>query len=178
MGIDSIPAEWETSITSPVILYWRGLEHLAREWERTKSFASAETDIDALLEYLFWRKNLVIWACCAIEAFANEVGVSWLGESFYKQNLERLGICEKVAILYALKYGKRLAEADETLRAVRTLFDFRNRLVHPKTRNVREADDSTDEMRTNLDRVSPEELRKVFWRVSGLFEPKGIGETT
>jgi hypothetical protein len=60
MNTDSIPADWEFPIASPFIIYWRGLDHLAHQWERTKSLASVETDIDALHEYLFWRKNLSI----------------------------------------------------------------------------------------------------------------------
>jgi hypothetical protein len=106
----------------------------------------------------------------------NEEGVAWLGESFYKENLERLGICQKIAVLHALKYAKRLPESNKVIKEVRSLFDFRNRLVHPKTRSVRKDRDSTDKMRANLDRVSPDELRKVLRRVAGLLEPEGVGE--
>jgi len=87
-----------------------------------------------------------------------------------------LGICQKITILYALKYSKRLPESNDSLKEVRSLFDFRNRLVHPKTRSAKQNHDSADRMRADLDLVSPNELQKVFWRVTGLFEPDGIGE--
>jgi hypothetical protein len=166
----SIPWEWDSPIASPTIIYWRGLDHLALHWTRTQSLAADEHNIESLHEYLFWRKNLVIWACCAVESFVNEEGVAWLGEAFFRANLERLGICQKIAVLYALKYDRRLTESDEALNEVNKLFQLRNRLVHPKTRKVRQDRETEETLRTDLDNVSPDSLRRVFWRVTALFE--------
>jgi hypothetical protein len=171
--MDSIPADWEGPIATPEFFYRRGLDHLAVQWERTKPLASSEPGTEGLHEYLFWRKNLVIWASCAVEAFVNAEGVDLLGEPFYGQNLEMSRICQKIAVLYALKYGRRLPESNAVLKAVRALFEFRNRLVHPKTRVVRAAGGAKDDMRTKLDEVSPKALRRVIGQVTDLFEPDG-----
>jgi len=173
---DSIPAEWEFPIASPTIIYWRGIDHLAPQWEQTKMLGAEGGTIEELHEYLFWRKTLVIWTCCAIEAFVNEEGVSWLGDSFYKKNLERLGICEKIAVLYALKYAKRLQEDHAVLKDVKKVFDFRNQLVHPKARSFKKNPDPSDSLRSHLDSVEPDLCRKLFRAVATLFKERGIGE--
>ncbi len=175
MSTGPIPAEWGHPIATPTVVYWRGIDHLEAQWERTRSLDTSGRDIGALQEYLFWRMNLIVWACCAIESYVNEEGVAWLGEDFFKENLERLGICEKIAVLYALKYRKRLEQSDENLRETRGLFGLRNRLVHPKTKQVKKGD-KKDDLRAVLDAVSPQSLRQNFWRVTRLFEPEGVGE--
>jgi hypothetical protein len=170
MKSDSIPAEWEAPKAMPDFLYWQGFDYLALEWKRTRRYKRAKRNVVQVFEYLFWRMNFVIWACCTIEAFVNSEGVALLEEVFYKDNIEKLGICQKIVVLYALKYRRRLESSHEAIVAVKKLFELRNRFVHPKTRNVRK-ELGRDDMRAKLDDVSPDGLRKVFWKVTALFEP-------
>lgn len=175
MDTTRIPATWN-SIETPTILYWRGLDILEREWERTQLLGSKPDDIYALHEYLFWRQNAVVWACCAIESFVNEEGVAWLGERFYKKNVERLRVLQKVEVLYALKYRRRLDPGAETLARISDLFDLRNRFVHPKTHEVADRKARSDDTRERLEKMTPADLRKALRSVTSLFEPIGVGE--
>ncbi|WP_303637338.1 hypothetical protein [Stenotrophomonas tuberculopleuritidis] len=78
-----------------------------------------------------------LFVCMALEGFINAYGVRRLGERFYQQNLERVGITEKLAILGVCCRQWTLAPDSEVRRDFRQLFDDRNRLVHPKTREMR-----------------------------------------
>jgi hypothetical protein len=77
-----------------------------------------------------------IYCCMAIEAFLNFYGVVRLGEEFYKRNCERLGITEKLEILLAACENVLLEKGSEISRLLRKMFDRRNSLVHPKTKEL------------------------------------------
>ncbi|WP_171956528.1 hypothetical protein [Stenotrophomonas maltophilia] len=78
-----------------------------------------------------------LFVCMALEGFLNAYGVRRLGERFYQQNLERVGITEKLAILGLCCRQWTITPDSDAYRDFRQLFDDRNRLVHPKTREVR-----------------------------------------
>ena len=126
-----IPSRWPSPLVSSLILYWRGIDFLESQWKRTERFLDSDPDIDAVHEFYFWRRNLIVWTCSTIEAFVNEEGISWLGDEFYRGNIERLDITKKIAVLYALKYHKRLSRTHAVLNEVQKLFEFRNSLIHP-----------------------------------------------
>ena len=77
-----------------------------------------------------------LFACMTIEAFLNHYGVKRLGEAYYKRNLERVGITEKLSILILACLGSVIKNDAELIKKTRALFDARNRLVHPKSREI------------------------------------------
>jgi hypothetical protein len=80
-----------------------------------------------------------IFSCMAIESFLNFYGVNQLGEDFYKRNFERLSPNQKLEALIAVSVHLSLEKEDEICKVVRRMFDQRNRLVHPKSKQI-EAD--------------------------------------
>lgn len=80
--------------------------------------------------------TVVLFACMAVEAFLNCYGVRRLGEKFYKRNMERIGITEKMSVLVLSCNGYKLDANASVLALTRRLFDQRNRLVHPKTKEL------------------------------------------
>lgn len=78
-----------------------------------------------------------LFVCMALEGFINAYGVRRLGERFYQQNLERVGITEKLAILGVCCRQWTVSPDSDVHKDFRQLFDDRNRLVHPKTREIR-----------------------------------------
>jgi len=77
-----------------------------------------------------------LFGCIAFEGFLNFYGVKRLGEEFYKRQIERLGITEKVPVLILSCRGLLLEADSAILTNVRHLFDARNKLVHPKAREI------------------------------------------
>lgn len=77
-----------------------------------------------------------LYACMAIEGFINHYGTKRLGESAYKSLLERTGITEKISLIYLICFETILLTADEPIKSIRKLFDERNALVHPKTKEL------------------------------------------
>lgn len=77
-----------------------------------------------------------LFACMTIEAFLNHYGVKRLGEAYYKRNIERVGITEKLSILILACLGSVIKNDVELIKKTRALFDARNRLVHPKSREM------------------------------------------
>lgn len=75
-----------------------------------------------------------LFLCMTLEAFINHYGTKRLGERYYKINLERIGITEKLSLLVAVCHQTTLDAKHPLLQKIRTLFDKRNKLVHPKTR--------------------------------------------
>lgn len=173
---EPIPAQWE-SIASLDIPYWRAMDILESHWERTRCHSEHAPESDSFQEFMFWRRISVIWTCSTIEAFVNGEGTAWLGQEFYKDNLERLGILQKIHTLYALKYRVRLRRKPCRLRHVDELFGLRNSLVHPKTREVSKEGTFHNEAPCELRSMEFGHLRRVFRIVTSLFEADGVGET-
>ena len=172
METETIPAEWD-GIVCRDISYWWGMDILKRQWQRTSAFVDGKPDSDRFQEFMFWRRISVIWTCSTIEAFINSEGTAWLGEAFYKDNLERLGILQKIHTLYALKYRVRLPRKLGRLSHVTKLFELRNSLVHPKCREVSEGTTSEINDASELQTIKFDHLRKIFHTVTALFEPDG-----
>ena len=77
-----------------------------------------------------------IFCCMSVEAFLNFYGFVRLGEEFFKQNYERIGITQKLGALLATSQQILLPKDAEITKLVRKMFDRRNALVHPKTKEV------------------------------------------
>ncbi len=77
-----------------------------------------------------------IFSCMAIESFLNFYGVNQLGEDFYKRNFEKLGPNQKLEALIAVSVHLSLEKEDEICKVIRRMFDQRNRLVHPKAKQI------------------------------------------
>jgi len=75
-----------------------------------------------------------LFLCMCIESFINHYGTKRLGEEYYKRNLERVGITEKLSLLVVICHQTKLDPNDPMLKKTRALFDKRNELVHPKTK--------------------------------------------
>jgi len=78
-----------------------------------------------------------IYACMALEGFLNLYGVRRLGERFYQRYLERAGIMEKLALVGTCCGQWNIDEHPQAERDFREIFEARNRLVHPKTKEFR-----------------------------------------
>lgn len=99
-----------------------------------------------------------LFVCMAVEGFINYYGTKRLGEKTYKKLLERVGITEKLSLVYLLRFEVMLDSNSQMIKGIRTIFDKRNALVHPKAKEI-----DFD----NLDKyvyMHPErlELEKVF----------------
>lgn len=127
----------------------------------------------------FWRRNLIVWGCCTIEGFVNEEGIAWLGDDFFRGNIERLDITKKVAVLYALKYRKRLSSDHVVLKEVKKLFDLRNGLVHPKAKFRRRNEAARNDPHDRIKETAPADIRKLFHQVTNLFkvEPRDVNKS-
>jgi roadblock/LC7 domain-containing protein len=104
---------------------------------------SEDGDLDSYVEHVtddlhnqahMYATSSFLMACMAVEGLINNYGTRRLGEDFYKKNLERLGITEKLSVLMLICLGVALDKNDPIIAKVRSLFDSRNRLVHPKTK--------------------------------------------
>ncbi|MCS6232552.1 hypothetical protein G3488_17025 [Shewanella baltica] len=75
-----------------------------------------------------------LFVCMAIEGFINFYGVKRLGETYYKRVLERVGITEKLMLIYLICFDYKLDPNEDIVKSIRRVFDQRNVLVHPKTK--------------------------------------------
>lgn len=99
---------------------------------------------------------VLLFSCMTIEAFLNFYGVRRLGEAYYKKFVERLGVTQKLAYLFSIGRDEVLKTDEEVIRLCQQLFDKRNALVHPKSRELIKGSvnskpiPSWDEKRINL----------------------------
>jgi hypothetical protein len=122
---------------------------VAKEKELQEEYGSYGIDDFKIAIYSSTRKELSqlnefstatqIFACMAVESFLNFYGVNQLGEDFYKRNFERLSPNQKLEALIVVSVHLSLEKEDEICKVVRRMFDQRNRLVHPKAKQI-EAD--------------------------------------
>jgi hypothetical protein len=78
----------------------------------------------------------ILFSALAVEAFLNTVGVARLGEKYYQKNCERLKVHEKLAFLVGTLGHKLVEPSDEIARALKRVFESRNRVAHPKTKQI------------------------------------------
>jgi hypothetical protein len=73
----------------------------------------------------------------AVEGFLNYYGVVRMGEAEFARNFERLGLAAKLRALLLFCDSIRIADDDPLLTAVSNLTQYRNALVHPKTKETK-----------------------------------------
>ncbi len=78
----------------------------------------------------------VVLSAMAAEAFLNFYGIKRIGQKSYDLHYERLGLVPKVREIIQTCCGLRLEADAEIVSVARALSEARNRLAHPKTREV------------------------------------------
>jgi hypothetical protein len=166
--IRSFPCEDAYPLVTPINFYQRGYEMISEQCQRTDTLKDSESGSRDFETYVVVRMNLVIWVCCTIESCVNLEGVSWTGEEFYKDAVERQKITAKIRLLYALKHGKRLPKDEPILKELKSLFDVRNHYVHPKTCAMKENQNNINPNFEKLLAYKAEELWDLVQRLNGL----------
>ena len=124
-----------------------------------ESWISHETsELSQKLELVY--TSCILYSCMSIEGFINFYGVKRLGEKNYKKNIERIGITEKFNVLIMICFGIMPDHNAPLLKSLRTLFDVRNSLVHPKTKEMNF--EKTHFNNTKLEITTVEETLKLF----------------
>ena len=157
-------------ITSPINIYVKGFELLSQQLEHTQSYKNAEVGTDHFEEFVFWRKNLVIWTCCTIESVVNLEGTSWMGEEFYKKAVERQNIVQKIRLIVAVGNNELIEPDNETLKSVESIFGLRNQFVHPKTRSTNKNGGKSDKSFETLINIKPAELEELVQDVYDIIQ--------
>lgn len=103
-----------------------------------------------------------ILCCMAVEAFLNFYGVVCVGEQFFKRNWERLGITEKLVTLLATTRGTLLPDDSELVKTTRKMFDRRNALVHPKSKEFSPSTEFSERSSLREAANTVEQLRSFF----------------
>jgi hypothetical protein len=155
-------------LQTPFNLYSGAFGIISRHWHETQSWSKKKPDSAEFEEYVFWRMNTVIWVCCSIESIANLEGMSWMGEEYYKNVVERLNITQKIRLIRAFKYNRQLPPDQKTLKRVSKLFNVRNQLVHPKTRATKNnvtRNDTSSEALAGYDPDTLQELMQDVYRL-------------
>ena len=93
---------------------------------------------DRYLEIAIYSNLFVILGCAMIELWVNSFGIHLLDEEYYHKNIERMGIVEKIRILFAIHKREMIDDNNENIKNIRKLFDRRNSLVHPKAKRFKE----------------------------------------
>ena len=168
MSNQKFPIDDVYPIVTSINIYIRGFDILTKQLELTKSYKDAKVGTDHFEEFLFWRKNLVIWTCSTIESFVNLEGVSWMGEEFYKNAVERQDIIQKIRLIVAIKYNELIKIEDEILKSVRFLFDLRNQFIHPKTHSIKGKKEKLDKNFEALINIKPAEIKTLIQKVNSL----------
>jgi len=78
----------------------------------------------------------------AIEAFINEFGITNFSGSYFKNHLDKLSLMSKLVIIPKLAKKTELDSDSQLFQDVKWLIEFRNQLVHfrSKRRNITEID--------------------------------------
>jgi hypothetical protein len=92
---------------------------------------------ERIVERNLFTTAAVVLSAMAVEAFLNFYGVKRMGQTFYELHYERLGLVRKVTGIVAMCCGLLLDDDAEIVSVARALSKARNRLAHPKTREVR-----------------------------------------
>jgi len=105
-------------------------EQILRKYEE-------ERDWERYTEIAIYNDLFIILSCAMIELWVNSFGIHLLNEDYYHKNIERMSIVEKIGILVAIHKREEINDNNETIKNIRKLFDWRNRLVHPKAKRMK-----------------------------------------
>src|SRR5437879_1092868 len=116
---------------------------LRKEWEAARARQLAgEIDAGRLVSHeRIVERNLlttaaVVLSAMAAESFLSFYGVKRIGQKVYEQDYERLGLVPKVTAIIETCCGVRVDDDAKIVSVARALSEARNRLVHPKTREL------------------------------------------
>jgi hypothetical protein len=104
--------------------------------EKEQIFKKHEEDGDweRYTEIAIYNDLFIILGCAMIEFWVNSFGIHLLNEEYYKKNIERLSIVEKIRILIAIHKREEIDDNNENVKNIRELFENRNSLIHPKAK--------------------------------------------
>jgi hypothetical protein len=107
--------------------------------EKEQIFKKYEEDgnWERYTEIAIYNDLFIILGCAMIEFWVNSFGIHLLNEEYYKKNIERLNIVEKIRILIAIHKRKEIDDNNENVKNIRELFENRNSLVHPKAKRLK-----------------------------------------
>ena len=94
-------------------------------------------------------------------------GVYWMRKESYQTNIERQNIIQKISLIYAVMYNKRLSRSNGTLKNAKGLFEMRNPFIHPRTHSSKLCI-PTDQPWKKVEKYSPTSLKSVVKTVNGL----------
>lgn len=154
---------------------------LRREWEVARArqlpgdkAAGSLVSREKIVERNLFTTAAVVLSAMAAEAFLNFYGVKRIGQKAYHQDYERLGFVPKVTAIIETCCGVRLDDDAEIVSVARALSETRNRLAHPKTREVGSAAGSSHvgPLRHPLD-VARESVANMnqFFQLFASFDP-------
>ena len=117
------------------------LTGLRQEIQRVDALRASGADAvyprELLEECRFFADATVLFAAVAIESFVNFYGTVRLGEKFNSKHFERQGALQKLAAVLATCLGQLVSADDEIASTMLRVYEHRNRLVHPKTREFK-----------------------------------------
>jgi len=82
------------------------------------------------------RAKAVVFAAMCLEAFIYDFASNYLGDTYVRNNLDRLGFLPKWAVIPKLALGKGLREESQASEHLKLLLKERNDLVHAKSMSV------------------------------------------
>jgi hypothetical protein len=155
--------------------------NLRKEWEAARArqlagdkAAGRFVSRERIVERNLFTTAAVVLSAMAAEAFLNFYGVKRLGREVYENHFERLGLVPKVTRIIETCCGVRLDDDAEIVSVARALSEARNRLAHPKTREVGSAAGSShvSPVRHPLD-VARESVANMnrFFQLFASFDP-------
>ena len=110
----------------------------------------------------------------AIEAFINFYGVYRLGEKQFTRHVERLPIQRKLELLLMICDGVEIEETEPVVTALKFVVERRNRLAHPKSREVSPDQPPEQRMGENIpdSAINTVQAMKDFFRAFGDLVPE------
>ena len=117
------------------------VQNVNAKWPKALGESVKDHEITPELDALVLERDTAsdtcrIFAAMAVEAFLNFYGAARLGEEEFNSHFERLAVVPKTRQLLLICDKLSIAEADPLIKALKTVAESRNRLVHPKAKRA------------------------------------------
>jgi len=80
--------------------------------------------------------SMLLYLCMSVEGFINNYGAVRMSPKYYRDNIERQNLAKKVSLIMGICFQEIIDPNDNVLRNIKAMFEERNQLVHPKTREL------------------------------------------
>ncbi|MBD3337868.1 MAG: hypothetical protein GF353_02090 [Candidatus Lokiarchaeota archaeon] len=120
--------------------YYMASYAMERFQKLCKNTVSFEKDPDEYFDTkelkFYYGTQVIIFAAMSLEALINDFGASELGDSYFRNHVDKLDTVSKYLVIIKMVHQKEFPKESQAYELLKNLFRIRNKMVHSKSKAI------------------------------------------